>query len=104
MDFIFYGKLGEISTNKIENQELSILCLHLFQTCMVYINTLMIQEILAHDNLNLTKEDFRALSPLIHGHLTPYGSFTLDLTKRIPFKTPANENKDDNTRTYTKFR
>jgi TnpA family transposase len=104
MDFIFYGKLGELSTNKPGNQELSILCLHLLQTCMVYINTLMIQEILAHENLNLTKEDLRALSPLIHGHLTPYGYFTLDLTKRIPFKTPANENSHDNTNTHTRSR
>ncbi|HLD95560.1 MAG TPA: Tn3 family transposase [Alphaproteobacteria bacterium] len=102
MDFIFYGKLGELSTNNPENQELSILCLHLLQTCMVYINTLMIQEILNSENLNFTAQDFRALSPLIHGHLTPYGYFTIDLTKRIPFKHPANENAYDNT--YTRSR
>ncbi|CAO5682974.1 MAG: hypothetical protein HEEMFOPI_01843 [Holosporales bacterium] len=58
---------------------------------MVYINTLMIQEVLETKDLHLTKEDFRALSPLIHGHLTPYGYFTLDLKKRISLKTPANE-------------
>src|SRR3989338_9611896 len=46
---------------------------------MVYINTLMIQEILNSENLNFTAQDFRALSPLIHGHLTPYGYFTIDL-------------------------
>jgi len=27
--FIFYGKSGEISTNRIEDQELSVLSLHL---------------------------------------------------------------------------
>ena len=43
MDFIFYGKLGQIATNNIEDQELSVLCLHLLQVCMVYINTLIIQ-------------------------------------------------------------
>ena len=47
MDFIFYGKLGQIATNNIEDQELSVLCLHLLQVCMVYINTLIIQQILA---------------------------------------------------------
>jgi len=29
MDFIFYGKLGEISTNNRDDQELAIVCLHL---------------------------------------------------------------------------
>ncbi len=42
----FYGKLGEMKTNKTEDQELSVLCLHLLQACMVYINTLIIQQVL----------------------------------------------------------
>lgn len=36
--FIFYGKSGEIPTNRIEDQELSVLSLHLLQNCLVYIN------------------------------------------------------------------
>ena len=44
--FIFYGKQGEISTNRKESQEMGLLCLHLQQSSMVYINTLMIQEVL----------------------------------------------------------
>src|SRR3546814_17702 len=46
MGFIFYGKLGEISTNNKEDQELAVVCFHLLQVCMVYINTLIIQDIL----------------------------------------------------------
>jgi len=42
--FIFFGKGGEISTNRIEDQELAVLSLHLVQNCLVYINTLMIQK------------------------------------------------------------
>ena len=45
--FIFYGKSGEISTNRIEDQELSVLSLHLLLNCLVYVNTLMIQQILS---------------------------------------------------------
>lgn len=48
--FIFYSKSGEISTNRIEDQELSVLSLHLLQNCLVYINTLMIQQILSKKN------------------------------------------------------
>lgn len=84
--FIFYGKTGEISTNNLEEQEISILCLHLLQNCLIYINTLMIQEILSKDKWyrKMTPEDFRALTPLIYLHINPYGNFELDMEERIP--------------------
>ena len=86
MDFIFYGRLGQIATNNIADQELAVLCLHLLQVCMVYINTLIIQQILSqpHWKNRLTPEDYRALTPLFSGHINPYGLFPLDLSSRIP--------------------
>lgn len=39
MSFVFYGKVGEMSSNDPEDQELSIVCLHLLQACMGYVNT-----------------------------------------------------------------
>jgi len=85
MTFIFYGKLSEISTNSRDDQELSVACLHLLQVSMVYINTLIIQEILSDPvwKNKLTPEDWRALTPLIHSHLNPYGLFPLDFTQRL---------------------
>jgi len=90
MGFIFYGKLGEISTNNREDQELAITCLHLLQVCMVYINTLIIQEVLSDPiwQSRLTPEDMRALTPLIHSHINPYGLFPLDLNKRLVIERP----------------
>jgi TnpA family transposase len=41
-DFILYGRGGEIATNGLEDQEASMLALHLLQNCMVYVNTLML--------------------------------------------------------------
>lgn len=85
MGFIFYGKLGEISTNVKEYQELGIVCLHLLQACMGYINTLIFQKVLSRpewQNL-LTPEDKRALNVLFHSHINPYGLFPLDLSKRL---------------------
>ena len=58
--FILYGKGGEIATNDLENQELIMLALHLLQICLVYINTLM-----------------------IYAHVTPYGTFRLDMSQRL---------------------
>ncbi len=45
--FIFFGKGGEIATNRRDDQELAVLSLHLLQTSMEYINTLMLQQVLS---------------------------------------------------------
>ena len=90
-DFIFFGKGGEVATNRLDDQEISILSLHLLQICLVYINTLMIQNVLSDTTWmgRMADEDFRALTPLIHNHVTPYGSFELDLEKRLPLEEPG---------------
>ena len=64
--FIFYGKGGEISTNRRDEQDLAVLSLHLPQSSLVYINTLMIQRVLGEPSWqgSLGLEDQRALTPL----------------------------------------
>jgi Tn3 transposase DDE domain len=42
---IYFGKSGGIATNNIEDQEIAVLSLHLLQVSLVYINTLMIQQV-----------------------------------------------------------
>jgi len=98
MGFIFYGKLGEISTNIKEEQELGIVCLHLLQACMSYINTLIFQEVLTRPEWKdkLTPEDKRALNVLFHSHINPYGLFLLDLEKRLPISANDIETNDEN--------
>ncbi len=83
--FIIYGRSGEIATNRQSDQELALLCLHLLQVSLVYVNTLMVQQILrqARWQNRLTVEDFRGLTPLFYGHVTPYGIFRLDLDHRL---------------------
>lgn len=44
--FIWFGKGGEVATNRQDEQEVSLLALHLLQSCLVYINTLMVQRVL----------------------------------------------------------
>jgi TnpA family transposase len=84
-DFILFGKGGELATNNFDLQELIALCLHFIQNSLAYINTLMIQEILKQQHLLklMTKADFRGLNPLLYDHVTPYGSFSLDMNERI---------------------
>ncbi len=84
-DFIFYGKGGELADNRLESQELSVLSLHLLQICLVYVNTLMIQSVLAqkHWQKRMTARDLQAITPLIFSHVNPYGLFKLDMKERI---------------------
>jgi len=74
-----------MATNRLEDQEISMLALHLLQISMVYVNTLMIQNILSESTwrARMTERDMSALSPLPHGHLNPYGNFELDMDKRL---------------------
>ena len=83
--FIFYARNGEFSSNNIALQELSMLCLHLLQISLVYINTLMIQEVLAEPQWKerMGPEELRALTPLFYAHVNPYGRFSLDMSKRL---------------------
>jgi TnpA family transposase len=84
-DFIFYGEQGELTTNRVEDQELSVLSLHLLQACLVYVNTLLIQEVLAEPawRERMTVDDWRGLSPLIYHHVNPYGRIELDMARRL---------------------
>lgn len=83
--FIFYGKGGEIATNRVEDQEIAVLSLHLLQNCLVYINTIMFQNILSDKKWFdlMAPEDFRALTPLIYTHVNPYGTFRLNMKERL---------------------
>ena len=85
--FVFFGKGGEIATNRIDEQEISALSLHLLQASLVYVNTRMLQTVLVEPKWvdRMTPEDYRGLTPLIYGHVNPYGRFDLDLNSRIDF-------------------
>lgn len=89
-DFIFYGKKGSFHSNRPEECELSMLCLHLLQLSMVYINTLMLQQVIKELNWlgKMTLEDKRAITPLLHEHLNPYGLFLLNLNTRLAVNHP----------------
>jgi hypothetical protein len=90
-EFIFYGRSGEMASNRLDDQELTMLALHLLQACLVDVNTLMLQQVLTEPTwlTAMTPEDFRALTPLIYHHVNPYGIFELDLDKRLAIGQPT---------------
>jgi len=82
---IFFGKGGDIAINRRDEQELSVLCLRVLQAALVYINTLMVQDVLADEDWAsaLTDADRRGLTPLFWTHIAPYGEVKLDMSSRL---------------------
>ncbi|MGB3788983.1 MAG: Tn3 family transposase [Phormidesmis sp.] len=90
-DFIFYAKNGDFTASRVALQEISMLCLHLLQISLVYINTLLIQQVLS-DPVWMQKmgpDELRALTPLIYAHVNPYGIFRLVMAERLPIEAMA---------------
>lgn len=84
--FIFYGNQGDIASNDVDAQEVTILAMHLLQSSMAYVNTLIVQQVLTDSNWynRFTDADWRGLTPLFYKHINPYGRFDLDMSYRIP--------------------
>ena len=90
-DFIFYAKNGDFTAGRVVLQEISMLCLHLLQISLVYINTLLIQQVLVDPVWMQTMgpNELRALTPLIYAHVNPYGIFRLVMAERLPIEAMA---------------
>ena len=80
-DVISSGRRGELATNSREQQEITLLSLQLLQNCLMLVNTILVERTLEKYGLweRLNEEDRRALTPLFHTHINPYGLFELDL-------------------------
>ncbi|MFH8433539.1 Tn3 family transposase [Streptomyces sp. NPDC018056] len=73
-----HSKEGDLAGPDKEPQEVSMLALHLLQSSLVNVSTLLLmQEVLADPKWadKLTDADRQALSPLFWIHVTPYGRF-----------------------------
>ena len=90
-DFILFGNGGDLATNRRDAQDITMLTLHLLQHALVSIHTVMIQRVLSEPvwATRLTPEDLRALTPLLYGHISPYGTFYLDMTRRLDLEPSA---------------
>jgi Tn3 transposase DDE domain len=57
-----YGKEGDITGADGDEQEISMLSLHLLQSALVHLNTIFLQRVLDGGDFTLAGEDRRALS------------------------------------------
>jgi TnpA family transposase len=81
----FYGKDGDLTGPDRESVEISALALHLLQSAVAYVNTVLIQRVLADPAwaARLTDADRRGLSALFWTHINLYGRFQLDMTSHL---------------------
>ncbi|MGW6603442.1 Tn3 family transposase [Streptomyces sp. NPDC055036] len=88
---VFYGNDGDLTGSDKESQEVSMLALHLLQSALVHVNTLLLQDILSEEKWQkrLTDADRRALSPLFWTHVNPYGRFGLDMNSHLDLAAAA---------------
>ncbi|MEU5106098.1 MULTISPECIES: transposase [unclassified Streptomyces] len=82
---IAYGKGGEIASNRRDEQEMFVLCLRILQSALVYVNTLMLQDVMDEPEWAdlLTPADRRGLTPLFWSHVRPYGEVNLNMAARL---------------------
>ena len=82
---IFYGKDGDLTGADREHAEVSMLALHLLQSALVHVNTLLLQTVVEapefHDSIG--PHERRGLTPLFWTHINPYGKFHLDMNTRL---------------------
>lgn len=59
--------------------------LHLLQSALVHVNTPLLQQVLAEPKWakKLSAEDRRGLTALFWSNIDPYGTFRLDMDKRL---------------------
>ncbi|GAA2409734.1 hypothetical protein GCM10010420_42890 [Streptomyces glaucosporus] len=82
---LHYGQGGALADPDKEHAEASMLALHLLQSALVHVNTLLVQQGLAEPAWakNPGDEDRRGLTALFWSNANPYGTFRLDKDKRL---------------------
>jgi TnpA family transposase len=86
---LHYGKDGALTGPDKEHAETSMLTLH--QSALVHVNTLLVQKVLAEPAWvqKLSDEDRRGLTALFWSNVNPYGTFRLDMDKRLDLGTTS---------------
>jgi TnpA family transposase len=82
---IFYGKDAALTGPDREHAEVSMLALHLLQSSLVYVQTLLLQTVLEDPAFRelMGQNERRGLSALFWSNINPYGRFMLDMNRRL---------------------
>ncbi len=84
---LHYGKDGELGGEDREHIETSMLALHLLQSCLVLVNTRLLDRVLTAPAWAalMAEPDKRGITPLFWSNVALYGRIQLDMDRRIDF-------------------
>ncbi|WP_433445322.1 Tn3 family transposase [Nonomuraea sp. CA-141351] len=82
---LFYGSAGAIPGGDKEHQEVSMLSLHLLQSALVFVNTLLVQFRPQGPawQKKMSDADKRGLSPMFWSNANLYGTIDIDMGRRL---------------------
>ena len=81
---IHYADNIDIRSNDVTEQEVSVLCVHFLQLCIVYLNFLLIQNLAGDDEklkLNISESD--SITPTFYFHINLYGAIDLSFNSKL---------------------
>jgi TnpA family transposase len=89
--YIHYGRGSDLVGPDRDTQEIGMLALHLLQSVVVHINTLLLQRVLIDNDwaADLDEADRRTLTPLFWSNCNPYGRFEIDLDRHLDLEPAA---------------
>ncbi|TCO60754.1 Tn3 family transposase [Actinocrispum wychmicini] len=84
---IFYGRDAELTGADREDQEISMLALHLLQSALVLINTRLVDRVLDEPEWTRRMDTVhrRGLTPLFWSNIALHGRFDLDMEEHLDF-------------------
>ncbi|MER6017304.1 Tn3 family transposase [Streptomyces anulatus] len=80
---LFYGKDGDLTGSDKESQQVSMLALHLLQSALVHVNTLLLQDIRGEVAETAHRRRPKGPVPAVLDPRKPYGRFELDMNYRL---------------------
>jgi TnpA family transposase len=86
---IFIGNGGKLQEDSIEEQYRTLLMLNVVLNCIVFWNTLSVQQIvqqLRAEGIKISEEELGHITPTMINHIDLIGKFEIDFSRILPFK------------------
>ncbi len=97
---IFIGHGGKLQEDSLEEQYKTLLMLNVVLDCIIFWNTLAIQQIteeLRAEGYEINHEYLRHITPTIIHHIDLIGKFEINLSRIVPFRFATKEQEKQQT-------
>ena len=91
---IFIGHGGKLQEDSLEEQYRTLLMLNVVLNCIVFWNTLAIQQIveeLRDEGIKISEKELRHITPTMINHIDLIGKFEINFDRTVPFRFDTRE-------------